>query len=246
MADRVTETRKEFQSSQLKNSRLAGSQKISNKKMNSKQMIALISLCMCLVHAVVALPRMADPQAPPANRFREARNADSDTEIDIDGESTSTNRTVVTVSCAQTAEKLAKMNVISENALYPFSALAETIHSHREKQHTGASDVLHADVCRDVMSMANRNLPNDTQTPCPWNYTCSYHPDKYPHYILEANCLKEYCTFPCGQSEIANKQCVRYSTTHSFLKLPDNGCDGTQFEENIEDMTIYIGCDCQS
>ena len=236
--------------------------------MNSKQTIALISLCMCLVHAVIALPLMGDPQAPPANSLREAREAaqgadggaeqsSSTTETDSGSVSTSSGTPEaetqsVCEPCTETAEELARRNVASGNILYPLSAMAETIHSERRKRDTesGASNVVHTDVCNDIISMANQNLPNDTQTPCPWRYTCSYHQDKFPHYILEANCLSDYCTYPCrrerspatGPSSL--KQCVKYSTTFSYLKLPENGCDGTNSENEIKTMTIAIGCAC--
>ena len=213
--------------------------------MKSKQTIVLISLCMCLVHAVTALPLMADPQAPPANSLREAREAaheQSSSTTETDGGSLSISSRAETQSVsAELAEELAQRNVASGNILYPFSAVAETIHSHRRKRQTGTSNVVHADVCADIVSMANQNLPNDTQTPCPWNYTCSYDPDTFPHYILKARCLWNYCTYPC-QNDISPatgrtiKNCVTYSTTYSFLQLSDG---------DVKSMTIDIGCSCR-
>ena len=102
---------------------------------------------------------------------------------------------------SQVIEQLVAKNMDFDNILYPFSVMAETVHSELKKQ-SGESAVVQADVCRKMEQVANVNLPTLTEAPCPWNYTCTYHPDIYPHYMLQARCLSTDCTYPCMQPGI--------------------------------------------
>ena len=91
-------------------------------------------------------------------------------------------------------EVLATENLAKGNKLYPFSAMAEVVHSHRRKRETGTDAELHRDVCNQIIDIALQTVPDATETPCPWTYTCTYHPNMLPHYILEAICASTYCS----------------------------------------------------
>ena len=59
---------------------------------------------------------------------------------------------------SQVIEQLVAKNMDFDNILYPFSVMAETVHSELKRQ-SGESDVVHADVCRKMAQVANVNLP---------------------------------------------------------------------------------------
>ena len=229
--------------------------------MHSKPTIVLLIINMLLlVHAVLALPLSADPQVlfiPEALSIPEApQSADSETET-----SSSTTKTgdasvseskssacepCTNISTDSEMEKLAADNLANKNQLYPFSALAEVIHSHRRKRDTGTLDELHRNVCNQIRDIALQTVPGASETPCPWTYDCTYYPNMLPHYILEARCLNTTCQYPsCSQDTQgippppSGKHCVGYNTTYSVLDFPLNGSASRPF-------SVRIGCNCEA
>ena len=201
-------------------------------------------LCMCLIYGLPVITTR------PTDGVQEARGA----LLDVDIETPEINSSIpvpledmsaeMESGCephSQVIEELVEKNMEFDNILYPFSAMAETVYS-KQKRQSGESAVVHDDVCRKIAHMANVNLPTLTETPCPWNYTCTYHPDIYPHYILQARCSSTDCTYPCSQGSETLETCATYSTTYTVLQLPENGCGGTNFKT----MTVTIGCTCKA
>ena len=197
-------------------------------------------LCMYLI--LYGLPVIG---ARPTAGIREAREAPFDLDIGTPEINQSmpvpleNGSAEIQTACepqSQVIEQLVAKNMEFDNILYPFSAMAETVYS-KQKRQSGESDVVHADVCRKIAHMANVNLPTLTETPCPWNYTCTYHEDIYPHYILQARCLSIDCTYPCSQGpEALLKTCATYTTTHTVYSCS---------EGKYKTMTVAIGCTCK-
>ena len=247
--------------------------------MNSSIVLIIGMLCMymCRVHIVEALPLRADTgiqlqQAPPTISFRDPREtADGETEtsstetddasvsesILSSGSAGSGNQSVCE-PCTEAAEKVAEENTRKGNVLYPFSAMAELLHSQqRRRRETGSDDrELHRDVCNQIKGIANQNLPDHSETPCPWEYECTYRSDIFPHYILEASCSRRACTYPlCNQdTESSNtdtrippsgRSCQPYKATYRVLQVPQNGCDGGDISvSNFTNLDVNFGCSC--
>ncbi len=70
-------------------------------------------------------------------------------------------------------------------------------------------------VCRHMESKFNAFAKN-IET-CPWNYTCNYNENRYPQYMLQANCLRQYEFKPVTSTDCAGKtdspkQCIPITT----------------------------------
>ena len=213
----------------------------------AKPTIVLLTINMLLlVHAVLALPLSSGPQelfiptpeAPPQDA-----QIDPATSSSGSAENQSVCEPCTNISTDSEMEKLAADNLANKNQLYPFSALAEVIHSHRRKRDTGTLDELHRNVCNQIRDVALQTVPGASETPCPWTYDCTYHPNILPHYIIEARCLNTTCQYPSCTQGIApppsGKHCVGYNTTYSVLDFPLNGSASRPY-------SVHIGCNCEA
>lgn len=245
--------------------------------MNCSIVLIISMLCMYMspVHIglVEALPLRADPQilqALPTDSLRDTREApQTDGESEASSTETEYARSVTSGSggadngtvcepCIEAAERVAEENIRNGNVLYPFSAMAEIMHSQqRRRRSSGTEDVLHRDICNEIEDIANQNLPNDQETPCPWEYECNYREDRFPHYILSARCLTPVCRYPKCIEEPersgtethlprppADKSCKPYTANYHVLEVPHNDCYGANTALNFTILPVAMGCAC--
>lgn len=223
--------------------------------MHSKPTIVLLIIsALFLVHAVSAFPaELAIPDGALATQETPQDNA-SVPESTNSGSAEAENQSTcepctfefTSTEYSEMMEKLAADNLASNNTLYPFSAMAEVIHSHRRKRESGTGEALHLDVCNRIKDIALQTVPDDTETPCPWTYDCTYYPNMLPHYILQANCTNSTCSYPlsCSQENPSlpptppSKRCLPYNTTYSVLDFPLN-------DEPSRPFPVQIGCACE-
>ena len=58
------------------------------------------------------------------------------------------------------------------------------------------------DSCKEMTRKLNSVAPS-TNSSCPWEYTCEFKANRFPQYIIQANCLKTHCA---GCSEDGSRE----------------------------------------
>ena len=94
-------------------------------------------------------------------------------------------------------------------------------------------------VCRHMESKFNAFVKN-IET-CPWKYTCNYNENRYPQYMLQANCLRQYEFKPstdCGKTN-GPKQCIPITTLVRVQIKTEDDEDSTIGSGSQDDELSY-------
>lgn len=104
---------------------------------------------------------------------------------------------------------------------------------------TMANDIKddHLGVCKAIESKFNIKVKDINV--CPWNYTCTYNRNRYPHYMLQANCLYSQHK-PAGSCDNKQKICIPISARFTVLmatEVADSKGTSTPAAEGSADDT---------
>uniref|UniRef100_A0A1X7VXB1 Uncharacterized protein n=1 Tax=Amphimedon queenslandica TaxID=400682 RepID=A0A1X7VXB1_AMPQE len=82
---------------------------------------------------------------------------------------------------------------------------------------------------------------------CPWTYNCTYDRERYPKYIVQAECKQAECTKGCNSKE--KTHCAPVTPYRmKVLKVKNAGAclNGSPATWEIRDESIHLGCECVS
>ena len=122
----------------------------------------------------------------------------------------------------------------------------QSIQKRSDTEYTEAENV-----CADVLKRLNLSVTPNSD--CPWRYTCDYVGNRFPRYIIQANCTKySYCQIGCGNVE---KICRPITAQMTVLYGDCNVSSGEEEEQypgirnpesnwSTEQFEITLGCKC--
>ena len=59
------------------------------------------------------------------------------------------------------------------------------------------------EACNEMTRLLNNVAPSINSS-CPWEYTCEYKQNRFPQYLIQANCLKSFCE-GCSSDDSTNE-----------------------------------------
>lgn len=99
--------------------------------------------------------------------------------------------------------------------------------------------------CEAMERILNNSSPKDVL--CPWTYNCTYDRERYPKYIVKAECKQAQCTKGCNSQE--KTHCAPATPYRmKVLKVQNAGAcfNGSPAKWDITTEFINLGCECVS
>lgn len=95
----------------------------------------------------------------------------------------------------------------------------------------------HSGVCKAIESKLNHIV--EKINVCPWNYTCTYNHNRYPHYLLQANCRYSQHIPSCKDDKPPQlKTCIPITAMFSVLMATEESGNGKgSTEGSADDVT---------
>ena len=144
----------------------------------------------------------------------------------------------------------------SSNGMLSLSELAELQESyflHNSSTNDVRSKSLGDKTCREMERKLKHAAPTEGSVYCPWTYKCNYSEQRYPRYLIQANCLNDYCHSGCnntGSGEHGSPQghCIPITVVVQILKPKIVGSygSGDDIEWSKHNKRIRLGCKCGS
>ena len=106
-----------------------------------------------------------------------------------------------------------------------------------------------ADTCHEMEAKLNNAIPAN-KSPCPWTYKCNYKENRFPQYIINAQCTNSTCS-GCSQGQVAScapiKVLVRVYICPSELKIQSGSQIGNyEVDQGWKEIEVNVGCMCES
>ena len=73
---------------------------------------------------------------------------------------------------------------------------------------------------------------------CPWDYTCDYKADRYPHYLFKARCKTSVCSGNCSPEDKRHNMCQSHGIHVTILQM--RNCGEWVWGEEL----LPIACTC--
>lgn len=102
--------------------------------------------------------------------------------------------------------------------------------------------------CHEMDRKLKRAAPTKGSVYCPWTYKCDYNEQRYPRYLIQAECSTDYCHSGCNNtgSGAPQGQCVPITVKVQILKPKNVGSygSGSGIEWSKHNEHIKLGCKC--
>lgn len=102
--------------------------------------------------------------------------------------------------------------------------------------------------CEDIERILKRSAPKDAL--CPWKYNCTYDRERYPKYIIKAECENSFCKKGCDAKEDTFTYCQPLTYNMNVLKVKNPGAclkgASSTAEWHIVKESVALGCQCSS
>lgn len=144
----------------------------------------------------------------------------------------------------------------SSNGMLSLSELAELQESsflHNSSTNDVRSRSLGEKTCQEMERKLKHAAPTEGSVYCPWTYKCNYTEQRYPRYIIQAECSNDYCHSGCnntgsGEHGLPQGHCVPITVVVQILKPKIVGSygSGNDIEWSKHNKHIRLGCKCVS